>query len=136
MVTIVSEYQDGFTGANTRIACGPLYSKRILSMIDIAHIAVVTRQCRRDVASLGKDEKALKEAVKTAVKSGRCLCSEWCQLSAAGAWAACDAHGYTERAWVEAAWKEMDCDFYIKFCVGKTGSVILTLSHHPHRQRH
>ncbi|KJM63345.1 hypothetical protein B5M10_00750 [Pluralibacter gergoviae] len=123
MVTIVSEYQDGFTGANTRIACGPLYSKRILSMIDIARIAVVTRQCWRDVASLGKDEKALREAVKTAVKSGRYLCSEWCQLSTAG-------------AWVEAAWKEMDCDFYIKFCVGKTGSVILTLSHHPHRQRH
>lgn len=136
MVNIVSEYQDGFTGSNSQIACGPLYSKRILCIIELASIAVVTRQCRRDVASLGKDEEALREAIKAAVKSGRYLCSEWCQLSAADTWAACDAHSYIERAWNEAAWKEMDCDFYIKFCVGKTGSVILMLSHHPHRQRH
>lgn len=134
MVNILSRHQDGFSGSNQKIVSGPLYSD-ILKIIDSSMISLATRQCRRDVAELGKDEKSLKEAIKLAVKTGRFICSEWCQIDM-NSWAACDAYNYYEKAWIEAAWKEMDCEFYVKFCIGLEGNIVLTISYHPPRQRH
>lgn len=135
MVTIVSAYQDGFTGSNLKIDGGPLY-REVFKIIDFARISVVTNQCSKDVAQLEKDESSLKESIRRAVSTGRFLGSEWCKISQNDVWAACDAYSFSEKAWIEAAHKEMECDFYVKFCVGKTGSLIITISFHTHRQRH
>lgn len=134
MVIILSEYKEGFTGANCKIPSGPLY-KNIMEVIDIASISLATTQCRKDVAALGKDHSAMRDSIKLAVRTGRFIGSEWCQLNSKGAWAACDAYSYSEKVWIDAARKEMNCDFYIKFCIGKTGAVVITVSHHLPRQR-
>ena len=135
MVTIISSHQNGFTGSATKIPDGPLY-KNILAIIAKASVKAVTEQCRKDVAALGKDEDSLKESIYRAVSQGRFRGSEWCQINSNNVWAACDAYSFTEKAWIEAAHKELDCDFYIKFCIGITGAVVLIVSFHPPRQRH
>lgn len=135
MVTIVSSHKDGFTKSASKITGGPLY-KNILSILSAANISAVTEQCRKDVASLGKDENSLKESIRLAVSRGRYIGSEWCQINANDVWAACDAYSFAEWSWVEAAHKEMECEFYIKFCIGITGAVVLIVSFHPPRQRH
>lgn len=135
MVTIVSSHQNGFTGLASKIAGGPLY-KNILAIINAASVSAVTEQCRKDVADLGKDENSLKDSIRLAVSRGRFLGSEWCQINSNNVWAACDAYSFIEKAWVEAAHKEMDCEFYIKFCIGLSGAIVVIVSFHPPRQRH
>lgn len=135
MVTIISSHQNGFAGAACKISGGPLYQD-IRQIIRSASVTAVTEQCRKDVAALGKDEDALKGSIYRAVTQGRFRGSEWCQINANNVWAACDAYSFTEKTWVEAAHKEMECEFYIKFCIGITGAVVLIVSFHPPRQRH
>lgn len=135
MVTIISSHQTGFTGKPSKIIGGPLYDN-IASVITSANISVVTDQCTKDVAALEKDESALRESIKRAVSSGRFIGSEWCQINSYSVWAACDAYSFFEKAWIEAAHKEMDCEFYVKFCIGITGAVVLTISFHPPRPRY
>ncbi|EPY7248011.1 hypothetical protein ACLH1Q_06830 [Klebsiella sp. 1SOBk8mer] len=135
MVTIVSSHDTGFSGSASKISGGPLY-KNILTIIESAKISAITQQCSKDVAELGKDEDCLKSSISLAVSRGRFLGSEWCQINANNVWAACDAYSFTEKAWIEAAHKEMDCEIYIKFCIGKSGAVVLIVSFHPPRQRH
>lgn len=135
MVTIISSHQNGFLGTQCKIAGGPLYQDTN-AIISSASVKAITQQCRKDVASLGKDEESLKESIKRAVTQGRFRGSEWCQINSNNVWAACDAYSFTEKTWVEAAHKEMDCEFYIKFCIGLTGALVLIVSFHPPRQRH
>lgn len=135
MVTIISSHQEGFTGVAGKISGGPLYGN-ILEVIKSANVRAITEQCTKDVAALEKDESALKDSICRAVKYGQFRGSEWCRINSNNLWAACDAYSFTEKAWIEAAHKEMDCDFYVKLCIGITGTIVLTVSFHPHRQRH
>jgi len=135
MVTIVSSHQTDFAGTPSKIAGGPLY-KNILAIIDSASVSAITKQCIKDVADLAKDESSLKSSIKLAVSRGRFLGSEWCQINSSDVWAACDAYSFTEKVWIDAAHKDMECELYIKFCIGKTGAVVLIVSFHPPRQRH
>lgn len=135
MVTIVSSYQNGFSGTPSKIRGGPLY-KNVIAQLNSASVKGITDLCNKDIANLGKDEDSLKSAIKLALSQGRFIGSEWCQVNNNNVWAACDAYSFIEKVWVEAAYKEMDCEFYLKFCIGKTGAILLIVSFHPPRQRH
>ncbi|HIE4322268.1 TPA: hypothetical protein ACXM6M_000670 [Serratia marcescens] len=135
MVTIISSHKDGFPGAASKIPGGPLY-QNIKEIIGSARVNAVTAQCTKDVAALGKDEDSLKKSIHLAVTKGKFIGSEWCQINGNNVWAACDAYSFSESTWIEAAHKDLDCEFYLKLCVGVTGMVVLTISFHPHRQRH
>lgn len=129
MVTIVSRYSTAFTGVKQDILGGPLYTD-ILSIIDSATMLIGTKKCRRNLRALSKDMDDLKEIIKHSVTCGSFHKSEWCELSEPDTWAACDSYTWVERAWVEAAYKEMDCHFYIKFCIDTSGNVVTTVSYH------
>ncbi|WP_417028128.1 hypothetical protein [Citrobacter sp.] len=129
MVTIVSRYSSGFPGLPQKIQGGPIYAD-ILAVIDTATMVVGTRKCRQNLRALSKDADDLKNIIKHAVKGGRFHQSEWCELSEPDTWAACDSYIWVERAWIEAAYKEMDCHFYIKFCIDSSGNVVTTVSYH------
>lgn len=130
MVTIVSRHSTGFTGSKQVIPGGPLYECDILNVIDKSTMIIGTRKCQRDLRALSKDEQDLKHIIKDAVRGGRFHQSEWCELSQPGTWAACDSYKWTETAWVEAAHKDMECHFYVKFCIGKNDNVVITISYH------
>lgn len=103
-----------------------------MSILSSAEIRPITKKCISDVANLEKDEEDLRESIKRAVKHGRFIGSEWCGINS-NVWT--DAYNFREDAWLEAAHKEMECDLYVKFCVGKTGVVVMVISFHPPRQR-
>lgn len=130
MVTIVSRYNAGFKGSSCKISGGPLYKNEILDVINSAKIVVGTRKCQKDLMALSKDEEDLRGIIENAVENGRFHQSEWCELSSPNTWAACDSYKWVENCWIEAANKEMDCHFYIKFCIGKAGNVVITASYH------
>lgn len=134
MVVIVSSHKEGFTGKPDKITGGPIYSD-VLERIETCSISVVTEQCRKDVRALQKDENDIKESVIRAVRFGRFIGSEWCQINKNEVWAACDAYSFYETAWIEAAHKEMEFELYIKFCIGVTGNMVLTVSLHTPSQR-
>lgn len=130
MVTIVSRHSSGFSGLAAKIPGGPLYAGDILSIIDTATMIIGTRKCRQNLRQLSKDVDDLKRIIKRAVTNGRFHQSEWCELSKPDTWAACDSYTWVEKTWVDAAYKEMDCHFYVKFCIGAAGNVVFTISYH------
>ena len=130
MVTIVSRYAEGYPVESKKIPAGPLYANDILNIIGSAQMIVGTRRCLRDLRALSKDDSDLKDMITKAVLRGKYHQSEWCQLSSPDTWAACDSYKWVERCWIEAASKEMDCHFYIKFCIGKLGNMVITVSYH------
>lgn len=129
MVTIVSRHSSGFPGVKQDIPRGPLYAD-ILSIIDSATMLIGTKKCRKNLRDLSKDMDDLRGIIKHSVTCGRFHKSEWCELSEPDTWAACDSYTWVESAWIEAAYKEMDCHFYIKFCIDSSGNVVTTVSYH------
>ncbi|MDU4354248.1 hypothetical protein PO654_16710 [Phytobacter diazotrophicus] len=129
MVTIVSRYSSGFPGLPQKIQGGPIYAD-ILAVIDTATMVIGTRKCRKNLRDLSKDADDLKDIIKHAVTSGKFHASEWCELSTPDTWAACDSYTWVEKSWIEAAYKEMNCQFYVKFCIGIAGNVVVTVSYH------
>ncbi|MET3715356.1 hypothetical protein ABMD26_001604 [Pseudomonas sp. PvP001] len=61
---------------------------------------------------------------------GRYLNAQWCQTGKPGVWAACDAYRVSRKEWNEYAYKELDVTYYVKFCIGKLGGLILLVSCH------
>jgi len=66
-----------------------------------------------------------------ALSKGRFIGSEWCQQQPTGPWAACDAYSLVRREWMSAARRELDMEYYIKFAIGISGTILLLASCHP-----
>ena len=47
-----------------------------------------------------------------------------------GPWAACDAYVLVRTEHLPHLRKDMECEYYIKFAIGKTGTVLLLASCH------
>ena len=45
-------------------------------------------------------------------------------------WAACDAYVLTQYEYIEAAHKEMPIEYYVKFGIARTGTLLLIISIH------
>jgi len=121
-------------GGEQKISGGPLYqAEEILGLIEkSARITPTTRKCTADVAKLGlENQQDLAELVRDAVSCGRFIGAEWCKTSETGPWAACDAYELKRREWNENAHKELPVEYYVKFCIGSKGQVILLFSCHP-----
>lgn len=132
---ILSRYQEGldpnFIGRQ-KIAGGPLYLKAdVLPLLNAESIIAWTKGCREDLQKWSLDGDELAELIKLAVNKGRYIDSEWCQEKPNGAWAACDAYTVIEEQWNEYTKQYQDTEFYLKFAIGKSGKVILTISCHP-----
>jgi len=116
-----------------KIAAGPLYPEDdVLSILnsDAESVTAWTQKCITDVQKLSLDDGDLLELVKLAVCGGRFIGSEWCKQKPGDPWAACDAYVVIRNEWVQAAHKEMDVEYYIKFAVAKTGAILLLVSCH------
>lgn len=111
---------------------GPLYDPAVvIGILDKGKLIPWSTGCRRDMQKWGYDQEDVEDLAKYAVRFGQYIDSEWCQSKAEGPWAACDAYRFTHREWNDAAYKEMDCEYYIKIAIGKTGQVLFLVSCHP-----
>lgn len=142
---IVSRFAEGgapsVEGASLKITEGPLYPRaEVIDLLDKStQIHTPTKKCQADVLKLKLTEQPLLAALlKDAVLRGRFIGSEWCRTADDGPWAACDAYELKRKEWNEYAFKELEFEYYVKFCIGKTGQVILLISCHPpeNKRRH
>ncbi len=133
--TIVSRFTGPLPvdGKCRKIAGGPLYSVvDVLSILNkrVQSVKAWTHDCIEDIQKLSLDDSDLQELLKLAVNSGRFKGAEWCQQKTGGPWAACDAYTVKRKEWIQAAHREMDIEYYIKFAVAKTGAILLLVSCH------
>ena len=120
-------------GADRTIPGGPLYPQdEVLTLLKNGDgvIRAWTRNCAADVQQLAFDSDDLVLLITEAVTRGRFSGSEWCQQKPSGPWAACDAYALTRGEWVAAARKKLAVNYYCKFALGKTGTILLLVSCH------
>lgn len=116
-------------GQERKILDGPLY-KDVVDLIEKCDAQPWTKKCIRDVQTLSLDGEGIKAVVFKAVKTGTFLGSEWCQGTKEGVWAACDAYTFTDVSWCEAMHRDISNDYYVKFFVNTSGTVVFTVSLH------
>lgn len=118
-------------GADQKISGGPLYSPADLEPLLLAgHVYFWTRGCVTDAANLSLDEADAGALIWDAITHGRYHCSEWCEQKPGGPVAACDAYVLRRKEWNQAARRELTCEYFVKFAIGKTGKIVLTISCH------
>jgi len=128
-----------FTGKPSRANGGviqrqPLYPVgEVLELLEqrgIQAVTLWTRDCQKDVQALELDHHGVLELLKTALRNGRFLNAQWCQQKSGGPWAACDAYAVTRSEWMEAAYKSLDVNYYVKFALNRNGALLLLVSCH------
>lgn len=130
--------KDGADNQARKIEGGPLYSKEDLTPLlggSGQFVIAWTKKCRADLQKESLDADDVARFIGTCLKSGRFKGSEWCRQKDTGPWAACDAYQIFEWQWVDAAHKEMEFEYYVKFAIAKTGKVIFTVSCHGPEER-
>lgn len=128
---VISEYSGGpDPGDRVKIGVGPLYDlARVQALAACAdRVKLLTQKCRQDVHNLGWDEDYVAQLLLS-LTARDYKDSEWCD-NGKGSWAACDAYMIRRREWVETARKEMTMSYFLKFAIGKTGTLVLMLSCH------
>ncbi len=119
--------------AGRKIMGGPLYERnQVLSVLSqgVSVISPWTRKCISDLKKYSMDHADVLELLKCALTTGIFKGSEWCIAKPGGAWAACDSYQVIRSEWVENAHKNMQFEYYVKFAIGKSGNLILTVSCH------
>lgn len=133
---ILSRFRDsppeGWVDVKDRtIGCGPLYEAQevLLLITDKNAIRPSTSKCISDIQKLALENDDLASLLTRALKAGRYVNSVWCRVSSK-AIAACDAYVVSDKEWVEAAGKEIEYQYYLKFAIGSTGKLLLMVSCH------
>ncbi|MCO4320995.1 hypothetical protein [Aliidiomarina quisquiliarum] len=113
------------------IPFGPLYpAEEVAKLVADSHaIRAVTKKCRNDMQNLEIDNEALAQLIIKAIKTGRYRNSVWCRIKNKTI-AACDSYVVFEKAWVEAAAKELESEYYLKFALNDAGKLLLVVSCH------
>lgn len=122
---------EGATDAERKIAKGPLFAgAEVLKLLEKESLQLWTIECQKDVRNnLKLDEAGAGALVADAIQRGRFKNSVWCVQNPTGPWAACDAYVVKRKEWNNFAYKEMECVYYIKFFISKTGKLFLTSCH-------
>jgi len=129
--------EDGVDKNARKIEGGPLYSQEELApLLEAVSIVPWTNKCKADLQKESLDVDDVARFIKICLTSGRFKGSEWCKQKPTGPWAACDAYQIFEVRWVDAACKEMEFEYYVKFAIAKTGRLIMTVSCHGPEERY
>lgn len=131
VVSRFSEQPPLSMNGRAKIAGGPLYSAdEVVRILNDAPPVFGTSKCIKDAQNLCLDDTAVGMLLKEAVTQGRYKDSEWCELKSGGPIAACDAYELKRMEWNEFAHKELECNYFLKFAIAKTGKIVVTVSCH------
>ncbi len=128
---VISEYSGGpDPGDRVKIGIVPLYPlERVRALAnDPQQVRLWTRRAAKDVLNLDWSEGDVAEFLAE-LQPHQYIDSEWC-TNGSGVWAACDAYEVKRREPVKTANKEMNVVYFVKFAIGKTGSLVLVVSCH------
>lgn len=113
------------------VAGGPKYPKaEVLALLADIKVRPWTKGCVADIAKLGLDISEVAILATEAVSHGRFKGSVWCMQSPDGPSAICDAYVLKRKEWNNAAKKELDCEYYVKLAIGRSGAILLLVSCH------
>jgi Motility quorum-sensing regulator, toxin of MqsA len=129
--TVISEYSGGpDPGDRVKIDGGPLYPlARVQALAALPNgVKLLTTKCRHDVQNLGFDEDEVTKLLQSLIAEDY-KDSEWCD-NGRGFWVACDSYTIRRKEWVETAHKELTMNYFLKFAIGKAGTLVLMLSCH------
>ncbi len=119
-----------------KIDGGPLYVlDKLRGSLSQGRIRPWTKKCVTDLQNLGFDLDDAAALVLHALLEGRFLGAEWCQQEPAGPWAACDSYIVSRAEWIEAACKEMPVEYFVKFALAVSGTVVILISCHLPKTR-
>jgi hypothetical protein len=137
---ILSRFREGpypWDSGERKIVGGPLYEREELLIFMKEHgpegVNQWTQKCLGEIQALSLDKEDVWELVKNVLLTGTYLGSEWCERHENGPWAACDAYSFIRREWFPTANKYLDCEYYLKLAISKTGTLLLLISFHPSR---
>lgn len=115
-----------------KIADGPLYEPdAVVALASEDNLAFWSRGAIQDAEKWELNVSDACRLIELAVEQGQYLGAEWCLQKPGGPWAACDAYKTTLAEWVETAQQYMAITYYLKFCISKKGTVLLSVSNHP-----
>ena len=119
-------------GDDRTIPGGPLYALgEVQALARSERLAFWSAGAIRDAEKWELDTADAARLVERAVQQGRYQGAQWCIQKPNGPWAACDAYTITVEEWVEAAHRSMPTTYYLKFCIARTGEMLLLVSNHP-----
>lgn len=109
----------------------PLYpTKEVIEILKKSLPKTMTRKSVGDLQRLGFDDNDLKMLIMETLHNGTYIDSEWCEINAESPWFACDSYHFKRKEYNEFAYKDLDANYFIKFCINKAGSLICTFSCH------
>lgn len=135
MVTfiVLSEYsQDPPTAfGRFKIPNGPLYDlARVHALVaDENRLKAWTKKCRNDIDKYFAGDYEEVAKLIQCIKARDYIDSEWCE-NGSGSIAACDAYTVRRQEELPATGKWMTFEYFLKFAIGKTGTLVLAVSCH------
>ncbi|ESK41233.1 hypothetical protein P256_00222 [Acinetobacter nectaris CIP 110549] len=120
------------SGDNRKIkTLAPINPKdEVLSILKKSLPKTMTRKSIVDLQHLSFDLEDLKGLIKEALEKGKYRDSEWCQSKSESPWFACDSYELKKNEYVDAAQKEFEMNYFLKFCIHKSGDIVCTFSCH------
>lgn len=117
-------------GESRKIAGGPLYDLAAIQALTAQpdSMKLWTRRCVDKAADLGFDAAGVGGLIRELSKQDY-RDSEWCDNGKGGA-AACDAYDLRRNEYVETAGKTYRMEYFLKFALSKTGTLVLMVSCH------
>jgi hypothetical protein len=98
-------------------------------------VALWTRSSQIDAARLGLENCDIAQLIEDALNRGRYTGSEWCEQKPSGPCAACDVYTLSRMEWNDELGKDIPFDYYFKFAISKTGTILLVVSCHESRDK-
>lgn len=114
-----------------KIDGGPLYDlARVRALVhDGTHLQAWTEKCRKDVHKWFDDDWQRVVDFIGGLTQEDHIDSEWCE-NGKGAVAACDAYSYKVTEVAPATGKSVRMEYFLKFAVSRTGTLVLMVSCH------
>ena len=114
------------------ILLGPLYPAfEVESLAESVNVSPWSNGAIKDAQKWCLSNEDIADLIQLAVTKGIYAGSEWCKAQPSGPWAACDVYTVSRLEWSDAAHKNMLYDYYLKFAISKTGTLLLSASNHP-----
>ncbi|NWF45277.1 hypothetical protein F3K02_08425 [Hydrogenophaga sp. D2P1] len=135
-IFVLSEYSNNppavLGTGRIKIARGPLYELAAVQALvqDEEKLKAWTDKCRNDLRKWFDDDLQRVADLIGSLKKSDYIDSEWCE-NGKGAVAACDAYSIRRFERAPATGQALQMDYFLKFAVSKTGTLVLMVSCHP-----
>jgi hypothetical protein len=134
-IVVLSEYSTSppseLGTGRIKIDVGPIYDlSRVQALAQEENqLQAWTEKCRKDVRKWFDDDWQRVSDLIGSLRNADYIDSEWCE-NGKGAIVACDAYSYYLTETAPATGQPLRMEYFVKFAVSKTGTLVLMVSCH------